>query len=157
CADLDVSRWPREARLDQGGPDLPEGAAVTSAFRAADWINLLVFSWFAVLAWRRQELDGLRRGKITAIGTGGVAITLITALILPHLAPPLAVSVTRDWIPYLLLLMFYWQSGQFVTRADVEFEEQLLRVDRRVVAPLLEWCARHSVGVWILAYLELAY
>jgi hypothetical protein len=126
-------------------------------FRAADWINLLVFSWFLILGWRRQELNRVRRRKITAIGAGAVAITLFTALILPHLAEPLVTNVIRDWIPYLLLLMFYWQAGQFVTRADIDFEERLLRLDRKIVAPPLEWCARHAVGVWILAYLELAY
>jgi hypothetical protein len=125
--------------------------------RSADWINIVAFSWFVILAWYRQGLDRKRRRKITAIGIGGLAIPIFAAFVLPLLAPRLAASVTRDWIPYLLLLMFYWQAGQFVTHADVEVEARLEQLDRRVVAPALEWCAGHRAGAWILTYLELAY
>jgi hypothetical protein len=124
--------------------------------RAAEWINILSFSWFVVLAWLR-ELDTARRTTITAIGAGGLAITAFASQLLPRLAAPLAASVGRDWIPYLLLLMFYWQAGRFVTRTDVEFEARLERLDRKLAGPVLEWCARRPTGVWILTYLEVAY
>jgi hypothetical protein len=87
----------------------------------------------------------------------GLAITIFAAFVLPSLVAPLATSVTRDWIPYLFLLMFYWQAGQFVTRADVDFEARLEFWDRRLVAPWLEWCGSHPLGTCILGYLELAY
>jgi membrane-associated phospholipid phosphatase len=70
---------------------------------------------------------------------------------------PRTASICRDWIPYPLVGMFYWQAGRFVTRADVAFEAMLERADRRLVIPTLEWCARRPVGAWIVAYLELAY
>jgi hypothetical protein len=125
--------------------------------RAAEWINILAFLFFTVLCWLQTNLNQVRRIKITAIGVGGLAIIVVTALLLPEFIPPLAASVTRDWIPYLLLLMFYWQAGQFVTRADLAFETRLERLDQKLVAPLVGWCARHSAGFWILSYLELAY
>jgi len=125
--------------------------------RVSEWINLLAFSSFVLLAWHRRDLDPVRRAKINAIGAGGLATTIFAALILPRLVAPLGASVIRDWIPYLLLLMFYWQAGQFVTRADVEFEARLERLDRKLVAPLLDWCTRRRMGGWILAYLEFAY
>lgn len=124
--------------------------------RAAEWINLAAFSWSIALAWSR-DLPAARRRKITVIGMAALAVTLFASQVLPGLASPLAASVARDWIPYLLLLMFYWQSGLFVTRADADFEAVLLRLDRKLVAPELEWCGRHAAGPWILAYLELAY
>jgi hypothetical protein len=125
--------------------------------RIAEWINLAAFSWFIALAWLRKDLDRGRKRRITAIGVGGVAIILFIALVLPHLGSRFPASVTRDWIPYLLLLMFYWQAGQFVTHADKQIEEKLMRLDARLVAPLLEWCVRRPAGIWILSYLELAY
>lgn len=125
--------------------------------RTAEWINLLAFSWLVIVAWGQRHLDGVRRAKITAMGTGGLTITLFASLVLPHLVVPLAARVSRDWTSLLLLALFYWQAGQFVTRADVDVEERLERWDRRLVAPLLEWCARRRVGVWILTYLEMAY
>jgi PAP2 superfamily protein len=128
-----------------------------SHLRAAEWINLLTFFSFTILACIWPKLHRARRTKAAAIGAAGLAITLSAALILPRLAAPLGASVTRDWIPYLLLLMFYWQAGQFVTRADAEFEARLEWWDRRLVAPWLQWCGRHSRGTWILSYLELSY
>ncbi|HLI86865.1 MAG TPA: phosphatase PAP2 family protein [Bryobacteraceae bacterium] len=126
-------------------------------FRAAEVINLVAFFTFVLLGWSRPNLGRSRRVAITAIGAGGLAITLFVSQVLPLLVTPLAASVTRDWIPYVLLLMFYWQAGQFVTRADTAFEAKLARLDRDIVAPFLDWCARSPAGPWILAYLEIAY
>ena len=108
--------------------------------RIAEWINLGAFSWFIVLAWLRNNLRRERRWTITVIGAGGLAIVIFMALILPRIVAPFPTSVMRDWIPYLLLLMFYWQAGQFVTHADKQIEEKLMRLDARLVAPLLAWC-----------------
>jgi len=125
--------------------------------RAAEWINVLAFSVYSVLAWSRGKLDRTRRLRITALGVAGLALTFFAAVILPRFVSPLAASVTRDWIPYLLLLMFYWQGGWFVTRADVAFEARLQRWDATLVIPALEWCSHHTPGKWILSYLEVAY
>jgi membrane-associated phospholipid phosphatase len=127
------------------------------AFRAAEAINLASFFLYIILAWKRPKLARSRRVSITAICAGGIGITLFVSQILPRLTTPLAASVTRDWVPYVLLLMFYWQAGHFVTRADTVFEAKLARLDVIFVAPLLERCARSPAGTWILTYLELAY
>jgi membrane-associated phospholipid phosphatase len=124
--------------------------------RAAEWINVLAFSWFVALAWRRG-LDRARRLKIARIGVCGLAVTLFASLVLPHIAAPRPSSFVRDWIPYVLMLIFYSQGGQFVTRADSRFESALARLDRRWAAPWLKWCAWRPAGAWILAYLETAY
>ncbi|HSW39948.1 MAG TPA: hypothetical protein VLL97_10700, partial [Acidobacteriota bacterium] len=123
----------------------------------AELINLVTFPCFVMLAWLRGDLDAKRRTKITAIGAGAVCLAVISAWLLPQALPPLAASVCRDWLPYLLMLMFYWQAGQFVTRVDLGFQNRLEQLDRRLVNPALNWCARNAVGRWILTYLELAY
>jgi hypothetical protein len=125
--------------------------------RTAEWISILAFSWFTVLACCRTVLDRGRRAKIIALGSSGVAITLLASAVLPRLVTPRTASIIRDWIPYLFLFMFYSQGGQFVTGADMELETRLERLDRKIVAPLLQWCARTTVGNWILTYLEMAY
>ena len=125
--------------------------------RTPEWISMLAFFWFSMLACRRRALDRGRRAKIIALGFSGVAINIFAAVVLPRLASPGPASIVRDWIPYLFLFMFYSQGGQFVTGADVKLEEKLERLDSRIVAPLLEWCARRTAGIWILTYLEIAY
>jgi hypothetical protein len=127
------------------------------ALRASEWITLLAFSWFSVLACGRRTLERSRRVTILAFGLSAVAITIFVSVVLPRWVPLQTASIVRDWVPYLFLFLFYSQGGQFVTGADLELETRLARLDRSIVAPPLEWCARNPAGVWILTYLELAY
>jgi hypothetical protein len=125
--------------------------------RTPEWISILAFSFFTALACGRRALDRGRRAKIIVLGSGAVIITLLVSVVLPRLVTPRVSSISRDWIPYLFLFLFYLQGGQFVTGADIELESRLERLDRRMVAPLLEWCALRNARVWILTYLEMAY
>ncbi len=122
--------------------------------RASEWIGLLVFAGYVVLAWRHR-LDRVRQVKISAIGLAGTGITVFPALVLPMLGP--AARYARDWLPCLLLFLLYSQAGQFVTRADVALEIRLELLDRRWVAPWLRWCCERRIGVWFLACTEAAY
>jgi len=124
--------------------------------RASEWISVAAFAGFTLLGWRRG-LDRIRQAKIAAIAIGAIVITIFSALILPRLVSTSAASATRDWIPCLLLLLFYSQAGQFVTRADRDAETRLERLDQRWVAPCLVWSASHAIGLWVFTCLELAY
>ena len=126
--------------------------------RTAEWINILAFSSFVILAWRRRRsLGPTRTARITAIGLAGLTMTAIAGLVLPRVLDRLPASVIRDWFPYALMLMFYTQAGHFVTGVNVEFQARLESLDWRIVAPALEWCKRSPAGPWILMVLELAY
>ena len=125
--------------------------------RSSEWVNLVAFLCLIALAWVLPGLNRNRRVKITTIGAAGVAITLFGALLLPRWVDPSAERVTRDWLPLLMVLLFYRQAGEFVTRADSGFEARLERLDRRLVVPALEWCARMPARAWIFGYLEAAY
>jgi membrane-associated phospholipid phosphatase len=127
------------------------------SLRTAEWISLVAFSWFSALAYRRHALDRVRRAKIIALGLSAVAITVFVSLVLPRVVASRPASIVRDWIPYLFLFLFYSQGGQFVIGAETELEVRLERLDRKIVLPLLQWCARKPAGAWILAYLEMAY
>jgi hypothetical protein len=124
--------------------------------RAAEWIHIVVFSFFVSLAWVRA-LPERRRWKVTGIGVVGLGATLTCAYLLPRLLPPLAVSVVRDWLPAALVLLVYWQAGEFFLRVDQGLQNWLERFDERTVAPLLGWLSGGGARKWITTYLELAY
>ena len=125
--------------------------------RVAEQINIVVFCGLLTLGWTQRGLSRKRRTKITRIGLGGIAIALAGAWVLPRYVSPLAASVTRDWLPYILLMMVYWQGGAFVYRVDERFQQRLLRMDARLVLPVLDRCSARTAGNWFLTYLELAY
>jgi hypothetical protein len=124
--------------------------------RAAEWIHIVVFSFFVSLAWLRA-LPARARAKVTGLGLAGLGATLVAAFLLPRLLPALAVSVVRDWLPAALILLVYWQAGEFFMKVNQPFQDHLLRLDASMVAPFLRWLSRSPVGRWIAAYLELAY
>jgi hypothetical protein len=124
--------------------------------RPSEWISILAFGALVVLAWRRY-LDRRRQAKISVIGGAAIAVTVFASLILPLLVSPSVASAVRNWIPALFLLLFYWQAGQFVTRADTDVEMRLARLDQRWVAPWVQWCSDRRIGHWILSCLEAAY
>jgi len=125
--------------------------------RIAEWINTLFFSFLVGLAWLRpQPFSRSRRFRITAIGAG-VLILLLAEQFLHLLLPPLWVAVVRDWLPAPVLLMAYWQAGQFFTNANREFQEKLNGLDRRLF-PIARWFAgERKIQTWCGVYFELAY
>ena len=99
--------------------------------RAAAWINLVFFCSFMALAWLRP-LTKRRRVKASILGTVALSATLVVQW-LHVVLPPLAVSVIRDWLPAGLLLVAYWQAGQFFARPNQAFQAQLLRFDAKLL------------------------
>jgi hypothetical protein len=124
--------------------------------RAAEWIHVVVFTFFTALAWIRS-LPATRRGKVTRYGALGLAANISAAYLLPRLLQPLAVSVIRDWLPAALVLLVYWQAGEFFLRVDQRFQDALERIDSHIAAPLLGWISGSPIGRGIAAYLELCY
>ncbi len=124
--------------------------------RAAELIQIVVFSFFVSLAWIRA-LPARRRAKVTVFGIAGIGATLTAAYLLPRVMPALAASVVRDWLPAALVLLVYWQAGEFFMKVDQRFQDRLERLDARMVAPLLRWLSHGRAGLWIATYLELAY
>jgi len=70
---------------------------------------------------------------------------------------PVASSILNDWIPVPLLLIPYWQVGQFFTGADPEAARRLADFDRAVFRTLGIKPRENSLGPAMSGYLELAY
>ncbi len=123
--------------------------------RAAETINLGVFFFLIGLAALRP-LPASRRARAIGIGVAGAG-AIWAAQYAGRLFPPLAASVIRDWLPSPLLLMIYWQAGQFFVRPREDLQSRLLQLDRRLLVPVLHWLARGRAGAWFVTYLEFAY
>jgi membrane-associated phospholipid phosphatase len=152
---VDVSGRPHETDGEQNCGPLPASAQVMLLPRS-EWISIVAFAGLVLLAWPRN-LGRIRQAKIATIGAAAMAIVVFVSLILPRLVSSRAASDVRNWIPCLLLLLFYSQAGQFVTRFDVETETRLERLDERWIRPCLKWCSERRPGIWLLTCLEAAY
>src|SRR4051794_26988698 len=123
--------------------------------RNAEWIHVVVFSFLTLLALAKR-LPRRRLANALVIGAVGLAATLLSSRLDTWL-PRLAASVVRDWLPAPLMLLVYWQAGQFFVRVQEDFQHSLARLDERLVAPALLAIARRCSGRWLLGYLECAY
>jgi len=123
--------------------------------RAAECISGAFFLFLIGLALLRS-LPAARRARVFAIGAIGVAL-ICAGYSAGRLLPELAASVLRDWLPALLLLMVYWQAGQFFLVPEEELQRRLLRLDQKLLGRLLSWLGRGRAGRWVVSYLELAY
>jgi PAP2 superfamily len=129
---------------------------IEAGMRASEGIHIVVFTFLISLAWIRP-LPSRRRVKVTAIGLAGLSVTIVAACLLTSVLPALVVSVVRDWVPAALVLLVYWQTGQFFTKVDQRFQDRLERIDERMLAPLLHWLSHRPLGICISTCLELAY
>jgi len=123
--------------------------------RTAERIHLVVFSFLTLLA-AAKSLPRRRLAMALLLGTTGLAATVVSARLDAWL-PRLASSVVRDWLPAPLMLLVYWQAGQFFVQPQESFQRRLARLDERLIASPLLAIARRRRGRWLLGYLEFAY
>jgi PAP2 superfamily len=116
--------------------------------RASEWIDLVVFCFLTALAWKRR-IPSRQRAVVTGLGAAAIAGTLLAARFAP--------SIFRDWLPAALLLMVYWQAGQFFDRPDEKLQARLLALDARTVLPFAALLSANPAGRLLLGYVELAY
>src|ERR1700751_122911 len=99
--------------------------------RASEWIQIVFALGIGLLAWIRP-LEMRRRPRIALLAAIVPAAILIARFALHGFAG----SVVRDWLPAALLLIPYWQAGQFFTGPDKRIEEWLARSDEMLLGIL---------------------
>ena len=123
--------------------------------RAPDWLNLLFFSLFMVLAWLLPLARG-QRARVMTIGAAGTGLIFAVHAAERVLAAP-AVSVIRNWLPAPLTLMVYWQAGQFSRPPNERLQTWLLRLEHELLGAVLGHRASKWRHRWMAEYLEFAY
>jgi len=96
--------------------------------RASEWIQAGFATILAIAAWVWPLTV---RRRLTAALLAACAIVVITLGRLSEyiLAPSLA-SILHDWLPVPLMLVPYWQTGQFFLRPNEKIQGWLMGTDR---------------------------
>ena len=123
--------------------------------RVAEWIQIFFVSALAAASWFRP-LERARRLRVT-----GLALVTIIAIAVAWRSGqwlgPFPLSIVRDWLPAALLLVPYWQIGQFFTGPDRSMEARLAAFDRRLFRTAGIRPAQTQIGMGLSTYLQLVY
>lgn len=119
--------------------------------RASEWIQIVFAFGIGLLAWMRP-LEMRRRLRIALL-----AVIVPAAILIARVAfHGFAGSVVRDWLPAALLLIPYWQAGQFFTGPDERIQKWLAQTDERVLRVFRRIVGSSENGGWS-RYFEMAY
>ena len=119
--------------------------------RASEWIQIAFAIGIGLLAWTRP-LEMRRRLRIAKL-----AVIVPAAILVARFAfHGFAGSVVRDWLPAALLLIPYWQAGQFFTGPDERIQNWLAQTDEKVLHRLRRMVGSSENRGWA-RYFETAY
>lgn len=127
-----------------------------AALRHSEWICVVYFAYISFLSFS-VKVPQLRRLKLLIANvTVVIAIFLLPAAV--EVTSVQFVSVVRDWLPALLILLGYYESGCLTfPRSDQFFEKAFLRWDEYVFR-IRPFCAVNGkLPGWLGATLEFMY
>jgi len=123
--------------------------------RTSEWIQGGFALILTLAAWLRW-IPSSRRWIVTLLAA--VAIGAIAAArYATNFLSPLEASILRDWLPVVLLLIPYWQTGQFFLGPDENIQTWLIETDRRLlklIAPAITSMSRPLHLAMEYAYLS---
>jgi hypothetical protein len=122
--------------------------------RPGEAICVAAFLCFIVLSLVRQ-VRRPQQHQILGLGLlGSAAVLLVHAVRLRRAA---TANIISDWLPSILLLMVYWQSGRFARTPNQKLQRWLEQFDAQRLGTLITGWERHWSTTWIGSYFELAY
>ena len=123
--------------------------------RQPEVIQLIVVAVLLVAAQvRRLQRD--RRVKVALLAVVA-ALAILIWEVLKRWSSAYVMSIVGDWLPGALMLIPYWQVGQFFTEPDPVTEARLSAVDRAIFSWLGLKPAATRISKSVSIYLELAY
>jgi membrane-associated phospholipid phosphatase len=98
--------------------------------RTSEWIQTGFATLLALAAWIRSLPSG-RRWIATLLAVFSItAVAVARASI--HFLSLKQVSIIRDWLPVVLMLVPYWQTGQFFLGPNEKIQTRLIEIDRHL-------------------------
>lgn len=123
--------------------------------RIPEWIQLITVTLLTLAAPLRR-LEHHRQLRVALLAMVAIA-TVSVAKVSEQLMSPHAASIVWDWLPGALMLIPYWQVGQFFTAPDPAVERRLSSVDRAFFDRLGIKPAGTRISPIISTYLEIVY
>lgn len=99
--------------------------------RTSEWIQAGFATILAGAAWV-WPLTVRRRLTATLLAACAIVVIILARLSEYIFAPSLA-PILHDWLPVPLMLVPYWQTGQFFLRPNEKIQAWLMRTDRRLL------------------------
>lgn len=121
----------------------------------AELFNALFFAAIALAAWF-VPLSFHRRITVCAMGSVGIAVCLLMSSS-PAFLTERSSRQLRTWVPVLLILLAYYQSGRLFNEPWRKFETFLLKLDRKLLGPLCRNPEETRIHPVLSGYLEISY
>ncbi len=99
--------------------------------RTSEWIQIGFAVVLAVAAWI-QPLPANRRIVVAQLAAFAI-VAVFLARLSAHVLSSRQVSILRDWLPVVLMLVPYWQTGRFFLGPNEKIQAQLENIDRRLL------------------------
>jgi membrane-associated phospholipid phosphatase len=96
--------------------------------RTSEWIQAGFATILAVAAWI-WPLTARRRWVISLLAACAI-FAIMLARASAWVLTPVQVSILRDWLPVVLMLVPYWQTGQFFLGPNERIQARLIAIDR---------------------------
>src|SRR5215470_2963428 len=100
--------------------------------RISEWIQAGFATILAAIAWIRP-LTFRRRAVISLMAAFAIIAVALARSSVEVLGADHA-SILRDWLPVVLMLVPYWQTGQFFVGPDEKVQARLVEIDRRLLS-----------------------
>jgi membrane-associated phospholipid phosphatase len=113
--------------------------------RTSEWIQAGFAILLALAAWipiprtwtrpwstRIAPLSARRRWAVTLLALFAV-VAILLARAAAHRLTPKTSLVLRDWLPVALMLVPYWQTGQFFVTPDEKIQARLSAIDKTLL------------------------
>jgi len=120
-----------------------------------EWLNILFFSSISMLAWFIPA-PLHRRIIACTIGAFGITVCLFMAGS-PAFLPAQTSRILRNWLPMMLILVAYYQSGQLFIKPWLKFQAFLLDLDRRLLGRFYRGSEVIRVNSFLSGYFEISY
>jgi len=106
------------------------GLAIKPPMRTSEWIQAGFAVILVLAAWIRPL--AARRRAVIAIFAAIAVVTVLLGRLSVYVLAPRQASILRDWLPVALMLVPYWQTGQFFTGPNQKVQGWLVESDRRL-------------------------